>query len=349
MRLNAKHPIFRNSTLFLTIALILSVVFTACGNTSSATKVTDSAAPAKTADARPAPSQTKAPEKPKQVHIGFQKYGTVNFLKAQGNLDKKLAEAGYSVTWIEFPGGPQLLEALNVGSIDLGHAGEAPPIFAQAAGTPLVYLAHEPASPKGEGILVPQNSPIQSVKELKGKKVVLNKGSNVHYLLIKALEQAGLKYGDVQTVFLPPADARVAFERGSVDAWVIWDPFFAAAQTATKARVLTDGAGLVSNQEFYLASRSFVQNNGDAVKIFQDELNKVDSWAKSNQTELSKLLSPQLGVDLPSLDLASGRREYGVLPIDDKVIAEQQRIADTFLQVGLIPKAIQVKDAVLSK
>jgi sulfonate transport system substrate-binding protein len=315
---------------------LLLFTLAACGSTTASTQ------PAATDNKTTAASGEK-----KQLRIGFQKYGTVNFLKAQGKLDKKLAEAGYSVTWTEFPGGPQLLEALNVGSIDLGHTGEAPPIFAQAAGTPLVYLAHEPASPASEAIIVPENSPIASVKDLKGKKVALNKGSNVHYLLVKVLEKNGLKYEDIQTVFLPPADARVAFERGSVDAWVIWDPFFAAAQTAAKAKILADGKGVVSNHEFYLASRKFAESNAAGVKIFLDELKSVDEWAKGNQKQLAELLSPQLGIDIPSLELASGRRDYGVLPIDDKVIAEQQQIADTFLQVGLIPKAIQVKDAVL--
>jgi sulfonate transport system substrate-binding protein len=283
----------------------------------------------------------------KVVRIGYQKYGTVNILKAKGTLEKRLAQEGVKVEWTEFPGGPQLLEALNVGSIDIGHTGEAPPIFAQAAGAPLVYLAHEPASPHGEAILVPKGSSIRSVADLKGKKVALNKGSNVHYLLVKLLEQAGISYSDIETVFLPPADARVAFERGNVDAWVIWDPYFAAAQTADHAVVLADGQGVASNHEFYLASRNFAEKNPKVIDTLLDELNKVDEWSKSNQTDVAKLLSAELGIDVPSLELSSGRRGYGVQPIDDSVIAEQQRIADAFLKLGLIPKPIQVKDAVL--
>ncbi|MCZ8522742.1 MULTISPECIES: sulfonate ABC transporter substrate-binding protein [Paenibacillus] len=332
-------------TLQASVLLTLVTALGACGTASpQGGEKAQGAAPA-AQDAKGKETSAKA----KDVRIGFQKYGTMNFLKAEGKLDKKLKDAGYTVTWTEFPGGPQLLEALNVGSLDLGHTGESPPIFAQAAGAPLVYLAHEPASPKSEAILVPQNSPLKSVAELKGKKVALNKGSNVHYLLVKQLEKAGLKYGDIQPVFLPPADARVAFERGSVDAWVIWDPFLAAAQTATKAKVLADGTDTVSNHEFYIASRSFAENQSEVTSILLEELNKVDEWAKTNQGELAKLLSPQLGIDIPSLEQASKRREYGVLPIDDKVIAEQQKIADTFLDVGLIPKPIQIKEAVLSK
>jgi ABC-type nitrate/sulfonate/bicarbonate transport systems, periplasmic components len=118
------------------------------------------------------------------LRIGYQKYGTLVLLKAKGTLEKRLAEQGVQVQWTEFPGGPQLLEGLNVGSIDFGVTGETPPVFAQAAGADLLYVAYEPPAPHSEAILVPKGSPIQSVKELKGKKVALNKGSNVHYLLV---------------------------------------------------------------------------------------------------------------------------------------------------------------------
>src|SRR5213592_3777714 len=193
----------------------------------------------------------------KVLRIGFQKYGKLVLLKSKGTLEDKLKAAGYKVVWTEFPSGPPLLEAVNVGAIDFGNTGEAPPIFAQAAGAPIQYVAYEPPAPKGEAILVPKDSPLKSVADLKGKKIALNKGSNVHYLLVKALQRSGVKYTDVQTVFLPPADARAAFERGAVDAWVIWDPFLAAAEKQLGARVLADGKGLVSNHQFYLASRGY--------------------------------------------------------------------------------------------
>jgi ABC-type nitrate/sulfonate/bicarbonate transport system substrate-binding protein len=158
------------------------------------------------------------------LRIGYQKYGTLVLLKARGSLEKRLAPLHVEVKWTEFPAGPQLLEGLNVGSIDFGTVGEAPPIFAQAAGADLVYVGNEPEASTAEAIVVPKDSPIKTVAELKGKKVALNKGSNVHYLLVKLLEKAGVKYSDIDTIFLTPADGRAAFERGSVDAWVIWEP-----------------------------------------------------------------------------------------------------------------------------
>ncbi len=281
------------------------------------------------------------------IRIGYQKYGTLVLLKARGSLEKRLAPMHVEVKWTEFPAGPQLLEGLNVGSIDFGIAGEAPPIFAQAAGADLVYVGSEPPASAGEAILVPKDSPIRTVAELKGKKVALNKGSNVHFLLVKLLEKAGVQYKDIDTVFLTPADARAAFERGSVDAWAIWEPFLAAAQRQTGARILADGNGVVSNHQFFLASRTYAARRADVVAIVLEELAIVDQWAKTNPKEAAAALQPQIGLDQPTLELALSRGGYGVAPMNGTVLAEQQGIADTFYDLRLIPKHINVRDAIL--
>jgi sulfonate transport system substrate-binding protein len=280
----------------------------------------------------------------KVVRIGFQKYGKLVLLKGRGTLEEKLKPLGYKVSWTEFPSGPPLLEALNVGAIDLGIAGETPPIFAQAAGAPLVYLAYDPPAPRGEAILVPKDSTLKSVADLKGKKVALNKGSNVHYLLVKALEKAGLKYTDIQPVFLAPADALAAFTRGSVDAWVIWDPYEAAAEASTGARILADGTGLVANYQFYFSSKSFLADDTKAVDVVLGALNETDAWTKNNIQAVAEQLSPSVGLPASVLAVSLRRESYGILPISDEVIASQQRIADTFLALGLLPKAITVAD-----
>jgi sulfonate transport system substrate-binding protein len=280
----------------------------------------------------------------KTIRIGFQKYGKLVLLKGRGTLEEKLKPLGYNVVWTEFPSGPPLLEAMNVGSIDFGITGETPPIFAQAAGAPLVYLAYDPPAPQGEAILMPRDSPFKSVADLRGKKVALNKGSNVHYLLVRALENAGLKYTDIQPVYLAPADALAAFSRGSVDAWVIWDPYEAAAEAATGARILTDGTNLVSNYQFYFTSKKFLADNGKAVDIVLDALNETDDWVKNHIDETANLLSPSVGLPAPVLAVSLKREAYGIRPITDEVIASQQRIADTFFSLGLVPKAITVSD-----
>jgi sulfonate transport system substrate-binding protein len=292
----------------------------------------------------PAASQAQAQDK--VIRIGFQKYGNVILLKGTGGLEKKLVPLGFKVEWKEFPSGPPLLEALNAGAIDFGHAGEAPPIFAQAAGIPFLYVAHEPAAPQGEAILVPKNSPIKTLADLKGKKIAFNKGSNVHYLLVKALEKAGVKYSEIETAFLAPADARAAFERGAVDAWVIWDPYQAAAEVATGARTLADGTGLAPNYQFYLAGQKFVSANPQVVDAVIAAIADIDEWARGRERTVAEELSAGIGIPAPVLEIALNRQTYGIKPLDADVVAEQQRVADTFYALGPLPRPIVVSTIV---
>ncbi len=283
-----------------------------------------------------------------KLRIGVQKYGTLVILAEKHALEQRVAAEGVSVEWKEFPAGPQLLEALNVGSIDFGTTGEAPPIFAQAAGSPLRYVGVEPPAPAGEAILVPKDSPITAVAELKGKRVALNKGSNVHFLLVQALAAAGLGPKDIETVYLAPADARAAFERGAVDAWVIWDPFLAAAQAATGARSLTDATGLAANRQFYLAAQSFAEAHPALLAEILQVIDETDHWAETHQSEVAQLLSPRTGIPAPVLETALARLAYGTRPLDETVIEGQQQIADSFHRLGLIPKPVTVRDIVWS-
>lgn len=280
------------------------------------------------------------------LRIGYQKYGTLVLLKAKGSLEKRLAEQGVEVSWTEFPGGPQLLEGLNVGSIDFGVTGETPPVFAQAAGADLLYVAYEPPAPSSEAILVPKGSSLKSVAELKGKTVVLNKGSNVHYLLVRALEDAGLKYSDITPIYLPPADARAAFERGSVDAWVIWDPFLAAAENQLQARSLRNGQGLVDNHQFYLATKPYAQQHPQVLNTLIEEVRAVGEDSKADPAKVTEQVAPLLGLPKDITAVAVKRQGYGAQPLTPAVMAAQQRIADTFMALKLIPKQLSIKEVI---
>lgn len=280
------------------------------------------------------------------LRIGYQKYGTLVLLKAKGTLEKRLAEQGVEVSWTEFPGGPQLLEGLNVGSVDFGVTGETPPVFAQAAGADLLYVAYEPPAPSSEAILVPKGSSLKSVAELKGKKVALNKGSNVHYLLVRALEDAGLKYSDITPIYLPPADARAAFERGSVDAWVIWDPFLAAAENQLQARSLRNGQGLVDNHQFYLATKPYAEQHPQVLNTLIEEVRAVGEDSKADPAAVTEQVAPLLGLSKDITSVAVKRQGYGAQPLTPAVVAAQQKIADTFTALKLIPKSLSIKDVI---
>jgi len=280
----------------------------------------------------------------RQFRIGHQK-GYLTLLKGRGTLEKRLAPLGVSVKWTEFTAGPVQLEALNVGSIDFGDVGEAPPIFAQAAGAPLAYVGATVPRPQSEAVLVPKGSAIKTVAELKGKKIALNKGSNVHYFIVKLFEKHGLAFADLNLVYLPPADARAAFEKGSVDAWVIWDPFLAAAEKSLDARVLADATGVVGNRAYYFSSLDYVAKNSDVLAIAIEELNKVDVWGAANKGDLAGELATLWGLPKPVAELSVNRSAYGTAPITKAILAEQQKIADTFFELKLIPKKINVLEA----
>ena len=294
-----------------------------------------------------APLTHGADQKLSSIRIGYQKYGTLNVVKAEGSLEKSLVAQGISVTWILFPAGPQLLEALNAGSIDLGNAGEAPPVFAQAAGANLVYFGNQPPFPKGEGVLVKKDSPIQKASDLKGKRIAFNRGSNVHFFLVKLLEKDGLKMEDIKPVFLAPADAWAALEGGSIDAWVIWDPYMTAAIDRSGARILQDAEGIAANREFFLVDRRFAQAHQDILLAVRDAVSRSGTWVTTKPEEVVRYLAPQLGMSAEVVTKVIRAQPWGFQPISDQVVSDQQTIGDTFFGLKLIPKTIRVADAVV--
>ncbi|MFT4191084.1 MAG: aliphatic sulfonate ABC transporter substrate-binding protein [Comamonas sp.] len=303
-----------------------------------ATGLSAAAAVASSAVVLPAWAQNTAP---RVLRVGHQK-GWLSLLKARGTLEKRLAPLGASVSWVEFNAGPVQLEALNVGSIDYGDVGEAPPIFAQAAGARLAYAAATVPRPAVEAVVVPAQSAIRSVADLKGKRVAFNKGSNVHFFLVKLLEKHGLKYADVQPVFLAPPDARAAFERGSIDAWVIWDPFLASAEKSLGARVLVDATGVVNNRAYYFTSSDFAQKQPDLLKIAVEETTRIDRWIGDNKDAAAAELAQVLGLDRSVTAHFIQRVGYGTVPVTPDILAEQQAIADTFFELKVIPRKLTI-------
>jgi sulfonate transport system substrate-binding protein len=283
------------------------------------------------------------------VRLGYQKGGG-NFaiLKDWGKLERQLGPAGITVRWAEFPAGPQLLEAMNDGALDIGVAGDTPPIFAQAAAdSELVYVAAEPPAPEFDAVLLPKNSSIRSVKDLKGKRIALNLGSAAHLLLLRALRGAGLGLNDVQLENLAPPDARVAFQSGNLDAWVIWYPYLADAQEALGARILVTGKGLVDGYSFYFSTRSFAEQHPHLLRMILTHLNEADHWIDDHPAAAAQIMSDQTGVPAPLMqELVKRRGQLEIKPVDGQMIASQQRVADTFYGLGLIPSKLEVASAV---
>ena len=280
-----------------------------------------------------------------ELRIGFQK-GSFNLvqLKSLGLLEARLP--GTRVSWVEFPAGPQLLEALAMGSVDFGGVGDSPPVFAQAAGKDLLYVGAEPPKPDSSAILVKPDAPLKTLADLTGKRVAAQKGSSSHFLLVQAVKKGGLQWSDIQPVYLPPADARAAFERGAVDAWAIWDPYYAAAEVAGGVRVLTTSRGLTNNNTFYLASRALTLREPVLRTLFS-VLTEADAQVQAQRKEAAQRFADFAGLGLATVHRVLERRPPSpVAPLTPALIADQQQVADAFAQLQLIPKPIRVADIV---
>lgn len=281
----------------------------------------------------------------KKINIGYQKANIFAILKYRGSLENEFKKYDVNINWIEFPAGPQMLEGLNLGSIDLAATGDAPPIFAQAAQADFVYLGHSPANPKSEAIIVPENSSIKSINDLKGKRIALNKGSDVNYLLLAALQHAGLNYSDIIPVYLQPSDARAAFEKGATDAWAIWDPFLAEVETNLSVRQIVNGENLVPHYTFFLASRNFAEKKIKYVEVIIEQLIQQSEWVNTHPQETSEVLSVSTGLSKDIWLKALQRANYGFIHMSDDSFAKQQKIADIFVKARLIPEPVDVKKA----
>ncbi|HAK33984.1 MAG TPA: aliphatic sulfonate ABC transporter substrate-binding protein [Pantoea sp.] len=282
--------------------------------------------------------QTQAADAPAQIRIGYQK-GSVSMVLAKSHrlLEQRFPDT--KIQWIEFPAGPQMLEALNVDSIDLGSTGDIPPLFAQAAGADLLYVGSEPPKPQAEVILVAKNSPLKSV--------AFQKGSSSHNLLLRALQREGLSFKDIQPIYLTPADARAAFQQGDVDAWAIWDPYYSAALQQGNVRVLADGSQLNLTGSFYLATRKFAEQNGAFVQQVLDTFSQADALTLSQRDQSIDLLAAAMGLPKPVIaSYLDHRPPTHISPVSAQTAAAQQHTADLFYSSHLVPVKLTIADRI---
>ncbi|WP_181703137.1 sulfonate ABC transporter substrate-binding protein [Chthonobacter albigriseus] len=288
-----------------------------------------------------------AADDPSVFNVGYQKIGVLVVARQQQLIEKALEEKGITVNWVEFQAGPPLLEALNAGSIDFGYTGDSPPIFSQSAGGNLVYVGAIPSKGVSSAIVVPKDSPIQTIADLKGKTVAFTKGSSAHNVIIAALEKVGLTYGDITPAYLSPADAGAAFSSGSIDAWSIWDPFYANIEKNQGARLIADGKEILGTTNgFFLANKTFAADHPDVVKAALGAVTKAGEWATANHDQVAQALAKVTKVPFDIQQIAAKRSEFTVTTVTDDIVASQQAVADRFAKLGLIPKPIVVKDIV---
>ena len=291
-------------------------------------------------------SSARAEAAPKEVRIGTQKGGFFPAVRQRHSVEDAFKPLGIEIKWVDFQFGPPLLEAINAGSVDFGYVGDAPPIFAQAGGAGIRYVAAVKSDGNTQAIIVPQGSPIKTLADLKGKRIAFGKGSSAHNLLVAALEKAGLTWNDITPAPLAPADATAAFVKGSVDAWSIWDPYLALAELKENARVIAFDKDVHKPNAFYIARADFVEKYPALVAQLNAVFAAEGRWADSHHEEVARAQAEATGVDIEAIKRFVDRSNYRVVPIDDDVIRSQQAVADRFARLGLIPKPVNVADIV---
>ncbi len=274
------------------------------------------------------------------LKAGDQKGGLRALLEAAGGLEG----LSYDIQWSEFPAAAPLAEALNANAVDSGPIGDAPLIFALAAGTRVKAIGANRSDSYGTAVLLRPDSPLKNAADLRGKSIATNRGSIGHYVTLKAITSAGLKPEDVNIRFLAPADAKLALTQGSVDAWATWEPYTALAETSQHARVLVSGRGLLPGLSYLAATDAAITAKRPVLQDFLLRVVRAQAWSYRNVDAFSATLARIIGIPPEAAKLQFERRQQKWVAIDEKVIADQQATADFYRQVGLIKQRLEVRD-----
>jgi sulfonate transport system substrate-binding protein len=279
------------------------------------------------------------------LHIGDQAGTGAEALLTAAGLIGKLP---FKVAWSDFTSGPPMLQAMGAGAVDVGGVGNAPPVFAAAGGDKIAIVGAYQANPLGSALLVPKNSPITSVAQLRGKRIAVAQGSSADYHLLTVLTKAGLTVHDVTLTYLQPAEGLAALSSGHVDAWDIWSPFVEQAEVQDNARALVTGTGYGSPYSFAVASRAALADPAKAAAIsdYLKLLAQAHAWAASHLSAWADVWSKATGLPGSVMLKAASDDASNAAPITAAVISSEQQVSDAFTSAGLIPVHVNFNDYV---
>jgi sulfonate transport system substrate-binding protein len=305
------------------VPLVALLALAACGTSNEPTRAS-------------VPKSVSAAELAKvTLKVGDQKGGSKALLTAAGALD----DLPYKIEWSTFTSGPPELEAISAGSAHIGRVGNTPPIFAAAANAKIAIVAGSQGNVKSDVILVPKDSPVRSVKDLRGRTIGVAKGSSAHGQVLYNLRKNGLSTKDVKLSFLQPADAYGAFNQHQIDAWAVWDPYTSQALLQSDARVLVDGSGTANGYTFQVAGTQALSDAGvnTAIRDYVVRHAKAERWADTHREGWAQAWAKETGL---SMAVARAAVEAGPdlpVPLDDKVVRSEQDLADAFTEDGVLP------------
>ena len=273
------------------------------------------------------------------LKVGDQSLQTRGILEASGQLK----DLSYHIEWFKFPAAQPLGEALNAGAVDVGGLGDAPLVFALAAGARVRAVAATRSHPVDLAIVVNAHSPLTDVASLKGKRIATTRGSIGHFLVLAALKRANVPLSDVTLVFLAPADAKAALASGSVDAWSVWDPYTALGESRDHDRIIANGVGLSEGLSYQVATERAIADKRAQLADFLRRVALGQQWALSHPDEVAVMQSRVTGLPPDVLKTVYQRNQVHPVALDDSVIAAQQRTADTYEAANVIPTHLDVR------
>jgi len=276
------------------------------------------------------------------LRVGDQKGNAQAVMEAAGVLK----DVPYRIEWKEFAAAAPLLEALGVGAIDTGLVGDAPFTFAAAAKVPVKAIAAIRQSGEGLAVLVPEKSPVRSFEDLRGKKIATGRGSIGHQLILAALEAKGWTASDVQLVFLAPSDAKVAYSQGSVDAWSTWEPYVSQEEVLFRSRRVINAEGLTPGLSFTVATPDAIRDKREALQDFVHRLTAARAWSQDHVEAYAESWGKLMNIPASVAVNWLSRAKIRIAPVDDAVVANEQKTIDLYFRSGLIKQKLEASDLV---
>ncbi|MFQ4143327.1 aliphatic sulfonate ABC transporter substrate-binding protein [Chlorogloeopsis sp. ULAP02] len=330
-----------------TLFFLTSTITVACN--SGSTKTSNSASQSLAHNSAPANVADTSAQGAKARIAIIRGPGPYYLAKVKGTLEKYLEAKKSEVEWLgPFPAFAPAVEGLNAGSVDFTGGSTTAAISAMAGGSPFKIFGYQVSGKDGSGILVQRNSSIRTLKDLVGKKVIVNRGGTGEYLLAKGLEKAGVSIDQIQQVYLGPADAASVFASGKADAWAVWGTFFANAAVKDGARILATAGEIDSeNDGMYIVHNTFLEKHPDVVKAVYDVLVQESQWVLSNAPQAMQIYGKEFKLSEDVQKFMSERVEGTPTPVGAAEIEKMNRVSDWFFKLGIIPKKPTIENFVV--
>lgn len=287
---------------------------------------------------------------PAKIRIGWQPGISPLFevAAAQGWFEEEFKKDGIKFEYVTFLSGPPLIEAFAGNRLDLGHVGDQPLIQARANDIDLKAIAVQIRGGKVLGLVVPNGSPIKSVKDLKDKKVAVKVGSAAHHLLYLYLESAGLDIKDVKLVNLSPPEIKTALSTKDIDAAILWEPWISTAEYEKVGKVILDSRGLKNNISVVITSGDFIKRYSEVTKRILKVYLHAAKWIKQNPKKAAEVIAKNSGIKIPIIEKVLTRYEYD-LRFDDEAVRSLTSTTKFLRESDLIRKDVNPQDFIETK